>query len=134
MIFFKQLCLVMLGGALGSGMRYGVFYSFQQLTRSVKFPYATFTVNVVGSFLITFISTVAMAPGPMITPNTRLFLTAGIMGGLTTYSSFNHDLVEFLRRDDYSSFALNACATFVTCLIAGLLGLWAAGRALPSAH
>ena len=51
-------------------MRYGVFCIYANVTRTITFPFSTFTVNVVGSFLITFISSVAMTPNA-ISPNTK---------------------------------------------------------------
>ena len=47
------------------------------------------------------------------------------MGGLTTYSSFNHDLVETGGDGAPGAREVNALATFVVCLASGLLGLWA---------
>src|SRR5689334_8342645 len=117
-----QFLLVMIGGAIGSGMRYGVYLACAVWKEKTTFPIGTFAVNVIGSFSITLITTVALT-NQVFSTNVRLFLTAGIMGGLTTYSSFNNDLVHYLKDQNYSAFALNALATFVLCLAAGLLGL-----------
>ena len=128
MSFAKQLLLVMLGGAIGSALRFLTYHAYGRWTRISHFPIGTLTVNVVGCFLIALIVEVAINTSIM-SANTRVFLTVGVMGGLTTYSSFNHDLVEALRRGDYVSTALTMFVTLCACLVAGVLGLLA-GRAL----
>ena len=86
--------LVCLGGAIGSGLRYLVG-GLALRWLGADFPYGTFIVNVVGSFLIGLIQEVATT-SQLIPESTRLFLTVGIMGGLTTYSSFSYETVRFL--------------------------------------
>ena len=125
-----QFLLVMIGGAIGSGMRYGVYLACSVWNAKTTFPIGTFAVNVIGSFSITLITTVALT-NHVLSTNVTLFLTAGVMGGLTTYSSFNNDLVQFLKNENYSAFAINALATFVVCLGSGLLGLYAGKNWFP---
>ena len=60
---------------------------------------------------------------------TRLTLSVGVMGGFTTYSTFNYETIEYARHGAYALAAANVVATLFTCLAAGLLGL-AAGRAI----
>ncbi|HLX64261.1 MAG TPA: CrcB family protein [Planctomycetota bacterium] len=127
MNFLWQLFLVSIGGALGSGLRFGVYSAYSRWTNITQFPAGTLTVNLVGCFLITFITTIGLSTN-LISANTRLFLNTGIMGGLTTYSAFNNDLISALDKADYRGVAWNVLATFAGCLLAGLLGLWA-GRA-----
>ena len=125
---FVQLLLVMLGGAIGSALRFLTYLAYARWTKISTFPIATLTVNVVGCFLIALIVEVGISTS-LIGANTRVFLTVGVMGGLTTYSSFNHDVVEALRRGDHLAGALIAGVTFTACLAAGILSL-IAGRAL----
>jgi len=70
----------------------------------------------------------------VISDNTRLFLTAGMMGGLTTYSTFNYETMEYLREGAYWLAGLNVAAPLLLCLLAGVLGLaparWLAGNPL----
>src|SRR5437868_2295586 len=104
MEFLWQLFLVTAGGAIGSGLRFAVYMAYERWAKIAKFPIGTFTVNLVGCFLITFISVLALSP-QVIGANTRLFLTTGVMGGLTTYSAFNHDMIAALDQADYRRFA-----------------------------
>ncbi len=118
-----RLLLVCLGGALGSGARYLV--STWAATRlGADFPRGTLIVNVTGSFLLAFI--VGLRPG-LVSPDLRLFLGAGIMGGYTTYSSFNTETLSMLNGGSAALAAANLALTVVGCLAAGLAG-FAAGR------
>jgi CrcB protein len=119
--------LVALGGAIGSVARYWVGAVAAQLL-GAGFPWGTLTVNVTGSFLIALIMHLALT-GSAISLELRIFLTTGIMGGFTTYSSFNYETLALLNQRAYGLAGLNLAATVLGCLAAGVLGL-AAGRAL----
>lgn len=118
--FPLQLALVMVGGALGSGLRFSVYVIFERAAVSLHTASATLIVNIVGSFLISFFAELGGAR--MIGDNTRIFLNVGIMGGLTTYSSFNNVLVEDLRAGKYGNAAFNMLLTLSFCLLAGFAG------------
>ena len=122
-----RVALVALGGAIGSVARYGVGAVAAQLL-GPAFPWGTLTVNLTGSFLIAFVMHVALS-GSAISLELRIFLTSGILGGFTTYSSFNYETLALLNQRAYGLAGLNLAATVLGCLLAGLLGL-AAGRAL----
>jgi CrcB protein len=119
--------LVALGGAIGSVARYGVGALAAQLF-GPAFPVGTLLVNLSGSFLIALVMHIALS-GTAISLEVRIFLTTGIMGGFTTYSSFNYETLALLNQRAYGLAGLNMAATVVGCLLAGILGL-AAGRAL----
>ncbi|HTO71461.1 MAG TPA: fluoride efflux transporter CrcB [Myxococcota bacterium] len=124
-----RLAWVCLGSAIGGGARYLVTLAAANLF-GASFPWGTLTVNMVGSFLISFIMHVALETA-LISPALRLFLTTGIMGGLTTYSTFNYETLGFAAEGDWPRAAANLLATVVACVAAGVLGL-ASGRALVS--
>ncbi len=81
----KYLC-VMLGGALGAVSRFAMGTLIQRLY-SVVFPLGTFFINVTGSFLIGLLMMLFLNR-PGISANWRLFLVTGILGGYTTFSTF----------------------------------------------
>ncbi len=123
---FLWICL---GGAIGTGARYGL--SGWVLARAgTAFPLGTLAVNVVGSFLITLIMHLSLATR-LVSPTLRLFLTVGIMGGFTTYSTFNYETLRYAEDGAWMFAALNISATVVSCLAAGTAGLalarWATG-------
>jgi CrcB protein len=119
--------LVALGGAIGSVARYGVGALAAQLF-GPAFPFGTLLVNISGSFLIALVMHIALT-GSAISVELRIFLTTGIMGGYTTYSSFNYETLALLNQRAYGLAGLNLFGTVVGCMLAGILGL-AAGRAL----
>ena len=109
-----RFLLVCLGGALGSGIRYLI---------GAALPYGTLLVNLLGSMLI------AIALESMRPTEVRLMLTAGFLGGFTTYSTFNEETLHLMRAGAWGMAAANVLATVVGCLAAGMLGFWLA-RAL----
>ncbi len=119
--------LVALGGALGSVARYGVGALAARLI-GPAFPWGTLMVNVTGSFLIALVMHLALT-GTVISLEMRIFLTTGILGGFTTYSSFNYETLALLNQRAYWLAGLNLASTVLGCLVAGMLGL-AAGRAV----
>lgn len=119
---------VCFGSALGGGARYLVSLGALRWL-GPSFPYGTLAVNVVGSFLIGGIMRIGLT-STLISPTARLFLTTGIMGGLTTYSTFNYETLELLRKGSYGVGFLNLGVTVAGCLVAGMLGLLTAGAIL----
>ncbi|MBS0240815.1 MAG: fluoride efflux transporter CrcB [Proteobacteria bacterium] len=90
------LLLAMAGGAIGSGARYLVNYTCATCL-GPGFPWATLTVNVVGSFLM---GCVVAAAVPLLggSAEWRTFLATGILGGFTTFSAFTLDSWELFDK------------------------------------
>lgn len=81
-----NVLLVFLGGGLGSAARYGVEVLALRLVGS-GYPWGTFAINVLGSFLMGVVAeTFALKAG--LSQPLRLFLTTGIIGGFTTFSTY----------------------------------------------
>ena len=119
-----RFLLVSLGGAIGTGARYLIALEAPRIL-GPAFPYATLTVNVLGSFLIGAIMHVGLTTSLM-SHDLRLMLTTGVLGGFTTYSTFNYETTEYLRQGTLPLAGLNVAATLLLCLLAGALGLVAA--------
>lgn len=117
--------MVCLGGAIGTGLRY-VTSGVAARWLGADFPYGTLIVNVVGSFLIGLIQQVGTA-SLLIPETTRLFLTVGIMGGLTTYSSFSYETVRLAQIGAWGQAWVNVLVTTALCLGVCFLGI-AVGR------
>jgi CrcB protein len=92
------------------------------------FPWGTLAVNVLGSFLLGLIMHAALATD-LLSPTLRLALTMGVMGGFTTYSTFNYETLQYFQRNDWLLGFANLGGTVVACLAAGWLG-FLAGRLL----
>jgi len=116
-----RFVLICLGGAVGTGARYLLTGWIAKLLGSA-FPYGTLTVNVVGSFLIALVMTLAMEAA-LISPTTRLALTTGVMGGFTTYSAFAYESLTRLQHKAWFEAALYMGLTLGACLVACLLGV-----------
>lgn len=116
-----RILLISLGGAVGSAARY--FTSVYAANAfGTTFAYGTLIVNVVGSFLIAFVMHAASS-ADIISPDVRLMLTTGVLGGFTTYSSFNYETTQYFRAGTWGLGALNLGVTVIGCLLAGLAGL-----------
>ncbi len=123
----ERLAWVCLGSALGGGARYLLSQAALNLL-GPAFPYGTLMVNVLGSFLIGLVMHVGLET-TLISPTVRIFLTTGVMGGMTTYSTFNYETLSLLTEGDWLRAVSNLVATVALCLVAGVLGI-ASGRAL----
>jgi CrcB protein len=115
-----------LGGALGSMLRFGIG-SFIDSSMSKGtgpiFPWGTIIVNITGCFIIGFIFTITTAEGRwMVSPLTRNFITIGILGGYTTFSSFSWQTLSLAQSGQWGSAAANVLLSVVLCLIGVWLG------------
>jgi len=118
-----NILLVGIGGALGSIFRYLLGTWTQTASRSIDFPYGTLAVNLIGCFVIGFLSQLAEARGAF-TSESRALVFVGILGGFTTFSSFGNDTVNLLRDGE----TFNALANVGANVILGLMLVWL-GRA-----
>lgn len=126
----ERFLLICLAGALGTGTRYLVgTWAGQRL--GAEFPFGTLIVNLCGCFLLAVVMELALNLAAF-SPNLRVALATGFMGGLTTYSSFNDETTRLLRDGGYGVALLNVSVTFVGCFFTGLAGLALARRLLGS--
>lgn len=122
-----RFLFICLGGAAGTGARYLLSGWLLRLA-GPSFPWGTLAVNVLGSFLLGAIMEVAVATD-LLSPTLRLALTTGVMGGFTTYSTFNYETLQSFQQGDWLLGCANLAVTVVLCLAAGGLGI-VAGRLL----
>ncbi len=106
--------LVFLGGGIGATARYGLQGLIYRFARST-FPYGTLAVNVSGCFIIGFLM-VALEERFLINPSIRMFLTIGILGGFTTFTSFSYETVALLRDGELFMGLMNVLASVLLCL------------------
>jgi CrcB protein len=115
----KGILLVALGGAFGSVARYKLSGWVLHHTIDWKFPAGTFAVNVLGCLVAGVLAGVVEKHG-VLSPETRLLLFTGVLGGFTTFSAFGLETMFLLKRGDILVAGLN----IVLSVIAGLLALW----------
>jgi CrcB protein len=119
-----------LGGALGTMARYQLDGWIQRRLGS-GFPWGTLAINVLGSFLLVLLMHLALRT-EILRPEVRITLTTGVLGGFTTYSTFNYETLRYLQEGAWGLGVLNLAATLLGCLLAGLLA-WGVGRLLVGA-
>jgi CrcB protein len=91
--------VVFLGAGFGGALRYwGSNFVYKFLPSS--FPYGTLFVNTLGSFIIGLVM-FYFAANELIGPETRIFLTTGFCGGLTTFSTFSFETINFMKEKEY---------------------------------
>jgi len=127
----ERFLFICLGGAIGTGLRY-VTSGLAARWLGAEFPYGTLIVNVVGSFLIGLIQQIGTTT-VLVPETTRLFLTVGIMGGLTTYSAFSYETVRLVQLGAWGQAWINVLLTTALCLGVCFLGI-AAGRLVVGAR
>ena len=117
----QNLLAVGLGGFLGAIARYSLG-GFVQSRLAGRFPWGTLAVNVLGCLLIgAILGWVSTREASSRT--TELFLVTGILGSLTTFSTFGHDTVELLRQGALGPAAGNVALNVIVGLTAVALGL-----------
>jgi fluoride exporter len=123
--------LVMLGGALGTGVRFWMSGFIAERAGEV-FPLGTLVVNVTGSFVIGFFAAFTGPEAPfLVSPRFRQFFMIGVCGGFTTFSSFSLQTLDFARDGDWLKALLNTLLSFACCLAAVWLGRVLALTLLP---
>lgn len=116
----KSILIVGFGGFIGTVARFLTARYFQENIASV-FPWSTFTVNIIGSLLIGIFFGIS-EKGDFMSPDVRLFLTVGICGGFTTFSSFTNDALLLLKQDEWLRFAFYTSMSFFLGLLAVYIG------------
>jgi fluoride exporter len=112
---------IAIGGALGSVARYASS-SYAAHSFGETFPWGTLLVNVAGSFVIGAFATLTAPDGRWILPpDARLFVTIGICGGYTTFSSFSLQTLNLIRAGEFAAAIGNIAGSVVLCLV----GVWA---------
>jgi len=109
-----------IGGFLGSVMRYWLGGFLNQLSPRALFPYETLVINVSGCLGIGLLAGLAEFRG-VLSPELRLFLMVGILGGFTTFSTFGYETFQLLREGDLLLAGLNVALQGTL----GLIAVWA---------
>lgn len=119
----QKILYVGIGGGIGAVARYLVSTGMGE----TRLPLGTLTVNVIGGFLIGLIMEICLTTD-FISPNMKMFLTTGVMGGLTTFSTFSYETVRLFSQGDFKRGCLNIFLNIGLCLGGVCLGQYAAAK------
>jgi CrcB protein len=119
-----KILLVGIGGLVGSILRYLFSGYVQGLSQSAAFPFSTLAVNTLGCLAIGFLSQLSDSHG-LFTPETRLLVFVGLLGGFTTFSTFGNETLYLAQDGETMASMLNVAAH----LSLGLGAVWL-GRAV----
>lgn len=116
-----QLFYIGIFGGLGCVARYlASGWTYLLLGRSL--PYGTLLVNVVGSFLLGLLMTFGLR-STLLSPEIRIGLTVGFMGGFTTFSTFSYETLRLLEDGSFWQAGMNIFLNILLCLLFSLLGV-----------
>jgi CrcB protein len=119
-----RLLLVCLGGAIGTGLRY-VTAGVAARWLGADFPYGTLIVNLSGAFVVGLVQEIGTRT-LLVSDTSRVFLSIGVLGGLTTYSTFSYETVRLAEVGAWYRAWLNVVVTTAGCLALCALGIVAA--------
>jgi CrcB protein len=112
---------VFFGGGLGAAARYAA-QGFVHRWAGAEFPFGTMAVNITGSFMIGLLMTL-LEERFLAVPELRLFLTVGVLGGYTTFSSFSFETMAMISGGNLLGGGMNILGSVAGCLAATWLGM-----------
>ncbi|PKN92441.1 MAG: fluoride efflux transporter CrcB [Chloroflexi bacterium HGW-Chloroflexi-6] len=118
--------IIGLGGGLGAILRYILSGLVQNWSKSISFPYGTLAVNLLGCLLIGLLTGLAETRG-LFSPEARLFIFVGLLGGFTTFSTFGNETFNLILSRESFLAVLN----LATHIVLGIGMVWA-GRILAA--
>lgn len=113
--------IIFVGGGLGSVLRYLI--SILLRNYSFHFPFATISVNIIGSLILGF--TAAMFwKQTHLHPTLRLAIVVGFCGGLTTFSTFSWETFEMIKSGEFLLALMYTGISVITCVLAVSAGVF----------
>lgn len=114
--------IVFLGAGIGGALRHGITVLADR-SFGAAFPFGTFIVNVLGSLLLGMLIGLFSYRAGLVPQHARLFLTTGLLGGFTTFSTFSLDAALLLERHSYltaTSYIVGSVAVSLVMFFVGV--------------
>lgn len=118
-----QYIYIFIGGALGALLR----YAFSTLNDSSGFPLGTFLVNLLGAFLMGLIGTLTITLFKRY-PLVKKAITTGFIGALTTFSTFQFELVQLFDHHNFMMLIIYGLTSYILGIIFCYLGVKIGGQ------
>lgn len=119
-----QIVYIGIFGALGCVTRYlASGWTYNLLGRSL--PYGTLMVNVIGSFFLGLLMEGSLR-STLLSPELRIGLTVGFMGGFTTFSTFSYETIRLIEEGSFAHAGANIILNVVVCILFAGLGIFLA--------
>ena len=122
------LLYVALGGAIGAVARYGISGWIYERTGEA-FPWGTLAVNLLGCLLLGF--ALRYLEGMRLSSELRLFVTVGVLGAFTTFSTFSYEAVALLEAGAIGRMFAYTAGSVVLGMLAMSVGMLAATQMRP---
>ena len=112
--------VVAIGAMIGGLLRYGVSLSFSSNTAGA-FPWSTLTINVIGSFFLGLVMQLA-GERHIIGDSAKLFLTIGVIGSFTTFSTFSYESLSLFQSGEIFRGIIYISASNILSILAAFGG------------
>ena len=109
------------GAGLGALLRAGLTFFTAAFTENI--PLGTTISNLVGGYLIG-VAVAFFGTNSGLSPEWRFFVITGFLGGLTTFSSFSIEVVQFIQRGEVITSLGSALINLIGSLVLTFLGIW----------
>lgn len=116
-----SLFVIFIGAGCGALLRAG--FNLLTVNASSVIPLGTLLANMVGGYLVG-IAVAFFESNPHFSPEWKLFVITGFLGGLTTFSSFSAEVVSFIQRGELGWALITALLHLAGSLVLTVLGIW----------
>jgi CrcB protein len=116
-----KIIIIGIGGFIGAVLRYSISGWVYKILGS-SMPYGTLAVNLIGSFILGFFLFFS-EDRQVISPLWRNFVAVGILGSLTTFSTFSYETFVLLQENLYGQVTLNILLNVVLTILAVWAGM-----------
>jgi CrcB protein len=117
----SQIVAIALGGSIGAVLRH--LLSHQMYLRYGRdFPIGTFSVNIIGSFLMGFLG-ILLVEKMQVSVEIKTFFLVGLLGAFTTFSTFSLDAMALIQKGQNLKALVYMGSSVITCVFACWVGL-----------